>query len=81
MLIVYIKTSAFFKRQRFDDSKNEETTLMLYKYQYFDEYNNEKENDSDNNKYVSFPPTILPLLLQKESNHPLDLGKEINSLT
>lgn len=73
--------SAFFKRQRFDDSKSEETILILYKYQYFDEYNNEEENDSDNNKYVPFTPIILPLFLQKESNHPLDLGKGINSLT
>lgn len=48
----------------------------VYKYQWFNEYNNKKKQglekckgDSDSNKYIFFFPTTLFFCLQKESNY------------
>lgn len=60
---------------------------IVYKYELFNKRDNEKrqsltkyERDSDGKKYISFSTIILTFLLQKESNHILDLSKETKSL-
>lgn len=43
LLIVYIKTSLVLKRLLFDNSEIKEMALVVFKYQRFDKYDNNKE--------------------------------------
>lgn len=87
LFILYIKTLAFLKHQRFDNNKNKETVQIAYKYQQFDKCNNDKrqnlngyKDDSDSNRYIPFSSTTFLLFSQKELKCLSNLGKKIKSL-
>lgn len=84
MLIVYIKTLAILKCQRFDDSDSKERASRVYKCQRIDESDNEKqgldEYESEINGYIFLPPACPLSLPQKKSNRLSDLDKRTRSL-
>lgn len=75
-----MKPPAVNKRQRFDDSENEERTPKVYKHQRIDESEDEERQglaDYESDGYIPLP---LPPL-SKEPNRPSNLGKGTRSLT
>ena len=61
--------------------------MALTKRQQLDKCNNKEKQELNKNKsefegdrFILFPPLALPLLPQKESNCPSDLGKRTKSL-
>lgn len=77
-----------FKRQQFENNKNEEAELRVSKHQRVDIYDDKKGQSLDRYKgegegkdveYILFLfVTLSPL--QKKSNCPIDMGKRTKSL-
>lgn len=85
LLIIFIKTPAMLKRQRFNDSESKKITSR--KRQQFNEHNNKKRQNLDKNKselegdkYIPLPLFAFFFPLEKESNRLSDLCKGTKSL-
>lgn len=75
------------KYQQFENGKSDIIKPKISKRQHINKHDNEERNGldeyEDEIKYIRYvPPPFIALspLSQKESNRPLDLGKETKSL-
>ncbi len=74
------------KRQRFEDSKSEETEPKVPKHQRMGMHNDKErlsldkyKDERKNVKYVPLP-FVAPSPPRKESNRPTDMGKQTKNL-